>query len=159
MSIDRDAAVFEMSYGTLQRRYQWLTPFLFVVALIGIPVGFFWNEGWEISHRPVEPWAATVIIESFSLTALCGGIALWYASQRHRKSPQRVVVTEHALTVPEGLFSKEVLTMPLAEIDVSVFTMLFITQLQIKHGRRRVLLTNGMSPSNELFEQLCEHIA
>jgi len=159
MIIDSGSAVFEMSYGTLQRRYQWLIPFLFVVGLVGIPVGIFWNEGWEISNRPVEPWAATVMIEAFSLVALIVGISAWYAGRLRRNSPQRVVVTETALIVPKGYFSNVELTLPLAEVDVSVFKMGIVTQLQIKHGRRKVLLSNAMSQSNEHFAQLCEYVA
>lgn len=106
MSGESSPKVFEMSYGSFQPRYRWFIPILCAVGLIGIPVGIFWNEGWEMGNRPVEPWAATVMIEAFALVALLAGSSAWYASVLRRKSPQRVVVTENELIVPKRAFLK-----------------------------------------------------
>ncbi len=86
MTSDSDLAVFEMSYGSFQPRYQWMLPVLCAVGLIGIPVGIFWNEGWEMGNRPIEPWAAMVMIEAFALVVLLAGTSAWYSSILHRKS-------------------------------------------------------------------------
>jgi len=133
-------------------------PFLCIPGLGGIPVGIFWNEGWEMANRPVEPWAATVMIETFAFLCLLAGGCAWYASRLNRKSPQRVVVTETEMIVPKGMFSRVELTLPLADIKVSVFNLGFVTQLQIKHARKKVLLTSALSPSDEEFEQLLDHV-
>lgn len=159
MSKENNSAVFEMSYGSFQPRYRWMLPILCAVGLVGIPVGIFWNEGWQTGNRPIDPWAATVMIEAFALVALLAGSSAWFASRLRRSSPQRVVVTESELIVPKGLFSNAELTMPLAEIKTSVFNLRFVSQLQIKHGRRKVLLTSAMSPSDEHFEELCDLVA
>lgn len=68
-------------------------------------------------------------------------------------------LTENELIVPKELFKKVELIFPLAEIDVSVFKLGIVSQLQIKHGRRKALLTSAISLSDEHFEQLCDHVA
>ena len=133
-------------------------PILLIAGLVGIVVGIFWNEGWEMATRPVEPWAAAVMIESFAFVCLLAAGCSWYASKVNGKSPQRVVVTETTLIVPKGMFSRVELTLPLEEIDVSVFNLRFVTQLQIKHGRKKVLVTSALSPTDEDFEQLLDHL-
>ena len=159
MTSDSDLALFEMSYGSFRPRYQWMLLILCGVGLIGIPVGIFRNEGWEMGNRPIEPWAAAGMSEAFALATMLAGTSAWYASKLHRKLPLRVVVTVHELIGPKGLLSKPAPSLPLAEIEVSVLHLGIVSQLQIKHGRRRVLLTSAMSPSNEHFEQLCGHVA
>ncbi len=108
-----EAVVFEMTYGSFQRRYRRMCPILLIVGLAGVAVGIFWNEGWEMANRPVEPWAAAVMIESFAFVCLLAAGCCWYASKVNGKSPQRVVVTESKLIVPKGLFSRVEFTIPL----------------------------------------------
>ena len=88
-----------------------------------------------------------------------GCAACRYVSLVFLNTPPQVVVTDRELIVPKGQFSKTELNFRLAEIEVSVFHLGIVSQLQIKHGRRKVLLTSAMSPSDEQFEQLCDHVA
>ena len=116
------------------------------------------NHNTLLLSAYLEPWSAALIIEVFAVGCLLAGGCTWYASRVNRKSPQRVVVTETELIVPKGLFSRVELTLPLAHLNVSVFNLGFVTQLQIKQGRQKVLLTSAMSPSDEEFEQLLDHV-
>ena len=62
--------VFQSPYGRLQPPYFWMCVGLGIVGLLLVPVGLLWNEGWKLGVRPMEPWAATVIIEILALGAL-----------------------------------------------------------------------------------------
>jgi hypothetical protein len=99
-----------------------------------------------------------MIIEVFSVGALMIVAAVGISSMMRRKSPQRVAVTERTLIVPKGMFSSVELVLPFAEIDTAVFNAGFVKQLQIKHGRRKILLSSALFPSNAAFDRLVSHL-
>jgi hypothetical protein len=150
--------LFETAYGNLQPPYWWLFGFVGVIGLVGVPVGIFWNKGWQAANHPLEPWAATLIIEIFSVGALLTVVAVGAATLRCRKSPQRVAITDSALLVPKGMFSSAELVLPLAEIDIKIFDAGFVRQLQIMHGRKKRLLSSAFFPSNTAFDDLVSHL-
>ena len=78
---------FQCSYGSFQPRYLWLLPLMGIIAVVGIPLGIFWNQGWQMANHPVEPWAATMIIEILAVGALVTGVSLGLVSTIRRKSP------------------------------------------------------------------------
>jgi len=159
MSTNRTAGVvFQCSYGTFQARYLWFLPVVGIIGVVGVPVGIFWNKGWEMGNHPLEPWAATLIIEIFAVGALASVAALGLATLARRKSPQRVAVTNSSLIVPKGPFSRVEFVLPRSEIDVKVFHAGIVKQLQIKHKRRRILLSSALFPSNADFERLVSYL-
>jgi hypothetical protein len=152
------AVRFQSPYGRFQRRYWWLAAPLGLIGLVGVPIGIFWNEGWEAGNHPLEPWAATLIIEIVAVGALLivgyMGLSTW----RQGRSPQRIAVTDTSLILPKGAFSSQERILPLAEIDTTLFNMGFVKQLQIKHGRRKFLITSALFPSDEAFERFVQHL-
>lgn len=153
------SALFQSAFGTFQPRYLWLFPLLGIIGVVGTPAGrLFWNEGWEIGNHPIEPWSATMMIEIFSVGALMIVASLGLAALVRRKSPQRVAVTDSALIVPKGMFSSVELVLPLAEIDTTVFNAGFVKQLQVKHNRRKILVSSALFPSDADFERLISNL-
>lgn len=150
---------FECAYGRFQARYLWLFAGVGVIGILAVPIGIFANKGWESGGHPLEPWAATLIIEIFAFTAIAIAAAVCLTSMARRKSPQRVAVTRSALIVPKGMFSRGELKLPLAEIETTVFNVGFVKQLQIKHGRKKILLTSAAFPSDADFDRLVSHLA
>lgn len=149
-----DALLFQCEYGRFQKRYWWLFGSVGVIGLIGIPVGIFFNEGWKFSIHPVEPWAVTMIVEIISagVLLLFGYVVLLSWMRGH--SPQRVALTANSLIVPKGALSRQEIVLPLTEIKTVVFNLGFVKQLQIKHGRRKILLVSTMFPSDTDFDRL-----
>ena len=150
--------LFESHYGSFQPRYVWLLPTVGILGVIGVPLGFFWNKGWEMGNHPLEPWAATLIIEIFAIGALLIAGSLGLASTIRRNSPQRVAVTDSTLIVPKGMFSSVELALPLSEIDMTVFNAGIVKQLRVKHNRRTVLLSSALFPSDAEFERLIGYL-
>lgn len=152
------ATIFESAYGSLRGNYRWLVPGCAVIGVVGIPVGIFWNEGWKMGNTPLEPWTVTVIVEVFAVGALMIAAAMSYSARLRRESPHRVAVTETDLIVPKGLLSSVELVLPLDEVDLKVFNPGFVKQLQIKHKRRKILLSSALFPSDEDFDRLISHL-
>jgi hypothetical protein len=158
MTRQTTGVLFQSRYGTFQPRYWWLFGLVGVIGVVGVPLGIFANKGWEMGNRPLEPWAATMIIEIFAVGALLAVAYIGLATWRNSKSPQRVAVTHTSLIVPKGSLSSAELELPLTEIDTRVFNAGFVKQLQIKHGRRRILLTSALFPSDADFDRLVSHL-
>lgn len=150
--------LFQSSYGCFQAGYWWLFGIVGIIGLVGVPVGIFCNKGWEAGNHPLEPWAATMIIEILSVGALMIVAAVGISSMIRRKTPQRVAVTERTLIVPKGMFSPVELVLPFTEIDTTVFDAGFVKQLQVKYGRRKILLSSALFPSNAAFDRLVSHL-
>lgn len=150
------SVVFQCEYGRFHPRYWWLLGLVGVIGIVGVPIGLFWNKGWVMGGRPLEPWAATLIIEVFAGGALLVFVYVALAQWRRGKSPQRVAVTRSSLIIPKGAFSSEELVLPFSEIETTVFNAGFVRQLQIKHGRRKRLLVSSMFPSDEDFDRLVD---
>lgn len=125
--------------------------------LVALPVGIFWNKGWEVGNHPLEPWAATLIIELFAAVALLLAAYMRLTSWYQAKSPQRVAITDSHLILPHGPFSKRERALPLAEIRTSLFNVGFVRQLQVKHGRRKILLVSALFPTDEDFDEFVRH--
>jgi hypothetical protein len=151
--------IFESEYGRFQRPYWWLFGLVGLIGVVGVPVGIFFNKGWRLGVQPLEPWSATLIIEIFAVSALLTFAYVVLAHLYLRTSPQRVALTRSALIIPKGSFTREELSLPLVEIDTKVFNVGFVKQLQIKHGRRKILLVSAKFPSNEQFERLVSVLA
>jgi hypothetical protein len=149
---------FQTTYGHVQPRYWRLYGLTAVIGIVGVPVGIFWNEGWEAAGHPLEPWAATLIIEIFAVGALLTVAYVGLAAWRRRTSPQRVAVTDSALIVPKGAFSGTELVLPFTEINTTVYDVGFVKQLQIKHGRRKMLLTSAWFSSTAEFDRFISHL-
>ncbi len=145
---------FRCNYGSFQNRYLWFLPVLFLGALVGIPLGFFANTGWKLGNQPIEPWSATLIIEVIAVGALLTFLYLAAATIHRRRSPGQIVLTETELFVPKGTFSSAEVAFPLAELEAKVHNAGFVKQLQLKHGRRRMLLSSALFPTNAHFDQL-----
>lgn len=156
--IPQETVLFESSYGQFQPRYLWMCAALGVVGAVGAAVGLFWNTGWEMGGRPLEPWSATLIIEIVSLGALAIAAYAWLLSWKRRTSPQRVTVTHSSLIIPKGGFSSEERALPLNEIDLKIFDVGFVKQLQIMHGRKKTLITSALFPSNAHFDRFVSHL-
>jgi hypothetical protein len=152
------AVIFQSTYGRFRPRFLWLFPLPALVGLVGVPVGIFYNEGWEMNRHPVEPWAATLMIEICAVGMLLTVASVVISEVLRRKSPQRIVVTESSLIVPKGRMSNDELTLPFSEIKFSIYDMGFVKQLQIKHKRHRVLLSSALFPSNADFDRLVSHL-
>lgn len=150
----RPSVLFETQYGVFQPAYLWLLPALAVLGLLGVPIGLFWNTGWRLGVQPLEPWQVTVIVEIFAVSALILAGVLTTATIIRRKSPQRVALTATTLIVPKGMFSQAERELPRSEIDVKVFDVGFVKQLQIMHKRRKILLSSAMFRSTADFDQL-----
>lgn len=150
--------LFEASYGGFRGPFVWLGYLVFLIGIVGIPVGIFANEGWVVNNHPLEPWAATLIIEVFAVGGLLAGIFMTALTLYSRKSPQRIAVTEEALIVPKRAFSQAELVLPFAEIRTSVFDVGFVKQLQIRHGRKKILLTSARFVSDAEFSKLIGHL-
>jgi hypothetical protein len=150
--------LFQSTYGLFRPRFLWFLSLPTIVGLIGVPVGLFYNEGWVMNNHPLEPWSAMLIIEIFSVGALMTVAFVVICEVVRRKSPQRVAVTESSLIVPKGRLSSTDLTLPLSEIKVAVFDMGFVKQLQIKHKRRKILLSSALFPSTADFNRLVSHL-
>jgi hypothetical protein len=146
--------IFQCDYGSFQPRYLWFFPVPGIIGFVGVPVGVFWNEGWVVGGHPLEPWAATVIIEILAVGALLLGAGFGIATVVRRTSPHRIAVTASTLIVPKGIIRSGELQLPRAEIDMRVFHAGFVKQLQIRHNRRRVLLSSALFPSNADFDRL-----
>lgn len=147
---------FRSDYGSFQSRYRWLSPFLCVAGAVLVPVGLFANEGWKLGPQPLEPWAATLIVEVLAAGAPLAGGSLAFISRRRRSLPQRVILTDSTLVVPKGLFSNVELELPLEEIEFRIFDVGFVTQLQVKRGRQRVLLSSALFPDDADFDELVD---
>ena len=150
--------LFQCPYGRFQARYLWLFAVVGVIGIVAVPIGFFANKGWQAGGHPLEPWAATLIIEIFAFTAIAVAAAVCLTSIARRKTPQRVAVTRSTLIVPKGMFSRGELKLPLAEIETTVFNAGFVKQLQIKHGRKKLLLTSAAFPTDTDFDRLVSHL-
>ena len=132
------AVLFQCAYGQFRKPYLWLFASVGVVGVVAVPIGLFWNKGWQAGGHPVAPWAATVIIEIFAVGAIAIAAATCLASLRRGQTPQRVAITRSALIVPRGWFSDAEVTLPFAEIETKVFDVGFVKQLQIMHGRKKL---------------------
>ena len=153
------SVLFQSTYGRFRTRFLCFMPLLAILGLVGVPVGIFYNEGWEMNNRPMEPWAATMIIEICAVGILLTVASVVIGEVLRRKSPQHVVVTDSSLIVPKGRMSNAELTLPFSEIKkISIYDMGFVKQIQIKHQGTRVLLTSAMFPSNADFDRLVIHL-
>lgn len=156
---EQSQVLFECCYGPFRPRYFWLFGTVGLIGIVGVPVGIFWNTGWEMANRPVEPWAATLMIEIFAIGALLvAGFAIavnWY----HRDTPQRIAVTGSDLILPKRAFTTAEIELPLDEIKLAVFGFGPVKQLQVKHRRKKVLLTSPRFAANEDFDRLVEIIS
>jgi hypothetical protein len=149
---------YETVYGGFRGPFAWLGGVVFVIGIVGIPVGIFANEGCVLNNHPLEPWAATLIVEVFAVGALLTAVYMTALTWYSRKSPQRIAVTAETLVVPKGAFSKAELVLPFDEIRTSVFDVGFVKQLQIRHGRKKILLTSARFSSDDDFAQLVGHL-
>jgi hypothetical protein len=157
MAKQTTGVVFQSRYGSFQTRYWWLFGVVALVGLVGVPLGIFGNKGWKMGNRPLEPWAATMIIEIVAVGALMTVAYIALATWRNSKSPHRVAVTRSSLIVPKGALSSAEWELPLTEIETKVFNAGFVKQLQIRHGRQRILLTSALFPTDSDFERLVDH--
>ncbi len=153
-SVAGEPPIFQSEYGRFRRGFLWMLLLPATIGVIGVPVGIFFNEGWEMNGHPLEPWSATVIIEIFSVGALAAVVSAVVTTWMRRKSPQRVVLTKATIIVPKGIYSSAELELPLSEVKLAEFSMGFVKQLQIKHGRRKVLLSSALFPANQDFDRL-----
>lgn len=150
---------YQSTYGQIQPRYRWLCFAVGLIGVVGVPLGIFWNKDWAKGNRLLqEPWAAITIIEIVSIGALAIAGSAMLMSWRHSKRPLRVAIDAGNLVVPKSIFSSQELVLPLAEVDLQVFNAGFVKQLQIKHGRRKLLLTSALFPSDEEFDQFVGHL-
>lgn len=150
--------LYQARYGAFQKKYWWLGGLVFVIGVVGVPVGLLANTGWEINRRPVEPWAATLMIEVFALGALLVSGYATAITWRSIKSPQRVAVTSRAIIVPQGALTNRELVLPFDEVRTSIFDVGFVKQLQIRHGRKKILLTSARFESEAEFDRLVQHL-
>lgn len=157
-SVKDTPVIFECTYGEFPPRLLWLIFLLGIIGVVGVPVGIVLNEGWRMNNRPVEPWAATLIIEILAGGALLLAVSLGIAAMMRRKSPQRIVLTDSALIVPKNLFSSTELELPLTEVQVAIFNAGYVKQLQLKHKRCKVLLASGLFPSKAEFDDLVDRL-
>lgn len=160
-SVSRDSQpppVFQSAYGPLQSRHLWVVPVLVVIAAVGIPAGILWNEGWHLRRVPVEPWAATLIIELFAVGALIIAATLAIGTVLRRKTPQYVRFTGDALIVPKGMFSGREVTIALSGNDFRVVDLGFVKQLQSKQRGRKIVLVSARFPSDADFDRLVGHL-
>lgn len=153
-----EPVLFQSSYGVFQKKYWWLFGVVAVIGVVGVPVGIFFNTGWKMGNRPMEPWSVTMIVEIVAVGCLSmtGYIAL--ATWRRRTSPQRVAVTRSGLIVPKGAFSNAELVLPFGQIETTVFNAGIVKQLQIKQGGKKILLVSALFPSDADFDRLVSHL-
>jgi hypothetical protein len=154
----RPDIVFQCPYGGFRSNYVWAFNIVGFIGLIAVPIGIFANTGWTAGGHPLEPWTATLIIEIFAAAAISVAVFAQLASWRHRQSPRRIAVTRSAILVPQGLFWTNELELPFAEIKVTVFDVGIVKQLQIMHGRKKILLTSARFVSDADFDALVNHL-
>jgi hypothetical protein len=157
-AVPTSGVLYECEYGRFRPPFLWFFGIVGILGLIAVPVGLFANTGWEVGNRPMEPWAATLMIEIFALIALAIGAAALLSSLLRDKIPQRVAVTSGSLIVPQGMFSTAERELPFAAIKRTVFHVGFVRQLQIMHGRKKIILTSAAFPSEAHFDRMLDHL-
>jgi hypothetical protein len=144
--------LFQCHYGLVRRSMWYLFGANFVIALILIPVGIFWNEGWSVARTPIPPWAATLLFEivGFGLLLL---VAYMLAGRfLHRDRPQRVAVTTAGVILPKNKVSSAEHFLPWAEVRVKLIGGP-VENLDFKRGRLRTIrLVSIQFPTDEDFE-------
>jgi hypothetical protein len=148
-----DASIlFQCKYGLVRPLMWWLMAVSAVVALVAIPAGFLWNEGWTFSRTPVPPWVATLLFEFVGVGMLLLTGYMLAAYILHRRYPQRVAVAETGVILPKYKLSTEEYFLPWDQVRVNHWGGP-ISNIDFKLGRlRTVRLVSVQFPTDKDFE-------
>jgi len=153
---DAEGVLCEFRYGQAQSRFLWLFSVAGIIGAVLVPVGIFWNDGWEINHVPLPPWGATLVAESAGIGCLLMFVYIVggnFYSRSHRK---RVAITAGAVLVPRGVFTTEERVLPLREISLKVRDVGPTSHAYLKHGGGTVRLTAFLFPTDADYDRFLQ---
>jgi hypothetical protein len=155
---DEDTILFQCNYGLVRPFMFWLAGATVVIALILIPAGIFWNEGWTLARAELPPWGATLIFElvGFGLLLLIAYNAAGYLL--HRRNPQRVAVTATGVILPGLKVSTKEHFLPWDRVRVRIWGGP-VNTLDFKSSLLRpIRLVSVQFPTDDDFETFLDHL-
>ncbi len=150
--------VFQCEYGFIRRSMWLLLGVNVLIALVLIPAGFLWNDGWALNNVELPPWLAMVLFEFVALgqLALFGYTLAGYL--RNRDQPQRVAITTAGVILPKGKLSNDELFIPWAQVKVK-HRPGPADQLEFKRGALNAnRLVSIQFRTNDDFETFARHL-
>ncbi len=158
-SANAGEVLFECEYGLVRPSMWCLFGVTFVIALALIPIGIFWNDGWQLNiNAPLPPWLVMVICESLAIGLLLGIAYLLIGYFLNGRRPQRVAITAAGVILPKNKLSTEELFIPWARVKVKHWGGP-ADHLYFKHGFLRTSqITSVQFPTDEDFAEFFDHL-
>lgn len=152
------SVLFQCNYGMVRPFLWWLLGANVIVALVLIPAGIFWNEGWSLARSPIPPWAATVLFEAVGF-GLLFSVAYFVAGYlMHRQCPQRVAVTATGVILPKSKLSTKEHFLPWDQVRVKYWGGP-VSNLDFKRGHLRTIrLVSIQFPTDDDFDTFVEYL-
>jgi len=153
-----DTILFQCNYGLVRPFMWWLFGASLIIALVLIPAGIFWNEGWSLGPSPLPPWGATLIFEGLGFTVLLANAYMGAGYFLHRKRPQRVAVTATGVILPGNKLSTKEHFLPWDQVRVKLLGGP-VSNLDFKKNfLRPIRLVSVQFPTDDDFETFVDYL-